>query len=182
MSTTDLKYLLAEKGASRLVVNDLQRADLSDLAWAGDAAHLRSIQTKLLAVGRGEADYLAVRAPDGSALAVGLIDYLFGEDAAEIGQLSVQPQLQGMGLGTQLIAAAEVRIRARGKRWAVMGVEIDHERTQKLYERLGYTLYARKPDSWYEDDGQGGVRLYETEVLLLRKPLVACSDPGSAEI
>ncbi len=173
MSTLDLTHLLAGNGVSLLVVNDLQHADLSDLAWAGDAAHLRSINEKLLAVGRGEADYLAVRAPDGSPLAVGLIDYLLGEDAAEIGQLSVQPQLQGMGLGTHLIAAAEARIRARGKQWAVMGVEIDHDRARKLYERLGYSLYARKPDSWYEDDGQGGVRLYETEVLLLRKPLVS---------
>lgn len=172
MSTTDLKQLLAEKGASSLVVNDLQRADLPDLVWAGDAAHLRSINEKLLAVGRGEADYLAVRAPDGAPLAVGLIDYLFSEDVAEIGQLSVQPLLQGMGLGTRLITAAEVRIRDRGKQWAIMGVEIDHDRARKLYERLGYTLYARKPDSWYEDDGQGGVRLYETEVLLLRKPLI----------
>ncbi len=173
MSTSDLELLLSEKSASVLAVNDLTAEDLSELIWAGGAAHLRSIQTKLLAVGRGEADYLAVRAPDGSALAVGLIDYLFAEDAAEIGQLSVQPQLQGMGLGTHLIAAAEKRIYSRGKRWAVMGVEIDHERARKLYERLGYSLFARKPDSWYEDDGQGGVRLYETEVLLLRKPLVA---------
>lgn len=173
MSTTDLKTLLYEKSASVLVVNDLQRADLPELAWSGDAAHLRSIHEKLLAVVRGEVDYLAVRAPDGSPLAIGLIDYLFGEDAAEIGQLAVQPPLQGLGLGTHLIAAAEARIVARGKQWAVMGVEIDHVRARKLYERLGYIQYARTPDSWYTDDGQGGVRLYETEVLLLRKPLIA---------
>ncbi len=97
MVTNDIHSLLAEQGASALLVDDLQAADLTELAWSGDAAHLRSIQTKLLAVARGAADYLAVRAPDGSPLAIGLIDYAIGENAAEIGQLAVQPQLQGMG-------------------------------------------------------------------------------------
>jgi|GEM_PF-3529265 len=108
MVTNEIHSLLAEQGASALLVDDLQAADLTELAWSGDAAHLRSIQTKLLAVARGAADYLAVRAPDGSPLAIGLIDYAIGENAAEIGQLAVQPQLQGMGLGTHLIARAEV--------------------------------------------------------------------------
>ncbi|MEZ4731963.1 MAG: hypothetical protein R3E79_33005 [Caldilineaceae bacterium] len=83
---------------------------------------------------------------------------------------AVQPALQGMGLGTHDRRGGE-RIRARGKPWAVMGVEVDHERARNLYERLGYTLYDREADAWLVDDGQGGVRLYETEVLLLRKPL-----------
>lgn len=171
MLMNDLRRLLAERGASALLVDDLQVEELSDLTWAGDAAHRRSIKTKFLKVAQGEAEYLAVRAPDGSPLAIGLIDYTRGEAEAEIGQISVQPELQGMGLGTHLIAAAEARIRTRGKPWAVMGVEVDHERARKLYERLGYLLYDREPDAWLVDDGQGGVRLYETEVLLLRKPL-----------
>ncbi len=173
MVTNDIQALLAEQGASSLLVDDLQTADFAELAWSGDAAHLRSIQTKLQAVARGEADYLAVRAPNGAPLAIGLIDYTIGENAAEIGQLAVQPALQGMGLGTHLIAQAEVRIRTRGRQWAVMGVETDQERTRKLYERLGYVLYDRKLDSWLVDDGKGGTRVYETEVLLLRKALVA---------
>jgi len=172
MVTNEIHSLLAEQGASTLLVDDLQAADLTELAWSGDAAHLRSIQTKLLAVARGEADYLAVRAPDGSPLAIGLIDYSIDENAAEIGQLAVQPQLQGMGLGTHLIAQAEVRIRTRGRQWAVMGVETDQERTRTLYERLGYVLYDRKPDAWLVDDGKGGTRVYTTEVLLLRKSLI----------
>jgi ribosomal protein S18 acetylase RimI-like enzyme len=170
--TNDLRSLLSERGVSELVVDDLKAEDLAELAWAGDAAHLRSIQTKLLAVAQGQADYLAVRAPAGAPLAIGLIDYALSETEAEVGQLAVQPQLQGMGLGTHLIAQAEVRIRARGKQWAVMGVETGHKRTRTLYERLGYTLYDRKPDSWLIDDDQGGVRLYETEVLMLRKSVV----------
>jgi|GEM_PF-3031940 len=139
MVTNEIHSLLAEQGASTLLVDDLQAADLTELAWSGDAAHLRSIQTKLLAVARGAADYLAVRAPN----------------------------------GTHLIAQAEVRIRTRGRQWAVMGVETDQERTRTLYERLGYVLYDRKPDAWLVDDGKGGTRVYTTEVLLLRKSLIA---------
>lgn len=170
MTIDELQRLLSEIGANALVVNDLQADELPGLTWAGDAAHLRSVADKLLGVAHGETDYLAVRAPDGSPIAVGLIEYTFAPDAAEIGQLSVHPALQGMGLGTHLITAAEERIRQRGKPWAVMGVEVEHERAAKLYERLGYTLFDRKPDAWLVDDGNGGVRLYETEVLLLRKP------------
>jgi len=120
-------------------------------------------------VARGQADYIAVRAPDGLPVAIGLIDYACGETEAEIGQLSVRSDLQGMGLGTHLIGAAEKYIQTRGKQYAVMGVEVGHEQAHNLYKRLGYSLYARKPDSWLVDDGKGGVRLYETEVLLLRK-------------
>jgi hypothetical protein len=53
----------------------------------------------------------------------------------------------------------------------VIGVEDNNPRARTLYERLGYGPWWCEQESWQQEDGCGGVYLYETQVTLLRKRL-----------
>jgi hypothetical protein len=81
-----LRAYLRETGAGALTVDDLRESDLPSIGWSGNPAHLRSVGEKLSAAARGELDYLAVRAPDGTPLAKGAVEYGSRKDGGEIGQ------------------------------------------------------------------------------------------------
>ena len=62
------------------------------------------------------------------------------ENAALLLAAAVIPALQGRGVGTQLIAAAEHLGCVRGLETVVLGVEDSNPRARRLYERLGYVV------------------------------------------
>jgi ribosomal protein S18 acetylase RimI-like enzyme len=98
------------------------------------------------------------------------IDY--GEnDTGVLSHLVTEARLQGLGIATLLIGAAEQRIRARGMTFAALGVEDGNPRARRLYERLGYRVFGRRNASWAEEDADGHQRLYETKLTMLRKRL-----------
>lgn len=159
------------KGTRSLVVDDLVRNDLSAITWSGSPTHIVSVGKALERVDSREVEYLAVRAPNGEPVAKGGIDYAANEGAGTLWQLATHRELQGMGLGTRLIEEAENRIRRRGLHWAVMSVEDENLRARALYERLGYRAFGRERASWEQEDDQGNIGLYETELTKLRKRL-----------
>lgn len=54
--------------------------------------------------------------------------------------LRVLPAMQNLGIGSQLLAAAEQALRNRGFTSVELGVEKDNPAARRLYERLGYRL------------------------------------------
>jgi ribosomal protein S18 acetylase RimI-like enzyme len=159
------------KGLDSLTVSDLTPSDLPLIAWSGSATHLESVTKALQRVASGEVDYLAVRAPDGQIVAKGGIDYKQHAEAPTMWQLATRTELQSLGIGTLLIQAMEDRIRARGFKRAMVGVEHNNPRAQALYERLGYKTCGTEHASWERLDKHGRRFLYETEVILLDKKL-----------
>jgi ribosomal protein S18 acetylase RimI-like enzyme len=158
---------------SDVVIDDLQESDLADISWSGTKTHVQHVAEELKRVLSGDAEYIAVRNLEGRALAIGLIDHVRYEEASEIGQLSTDPALQGRGLGTILIEAAEFRIRDRGHKWSILGVEVENVRARKLYERLGYSFYAEETDTWTAEDQHGNEYLHTADTVLLRKRIGA---------
>ncbi|HEV2258541.1 MAG TPA: GNAT family N-acetyltransferase [Streptosporangiaceae bacterium] len=154
-----------------LTIRDLASEDLPSCAWSGSATHLASIARALDRARHGEVDYLAVCPPSGLPVALGGIDYVKIPGAGTLWQLVVHGPLQSCGIGTILIQAAEQRIRARGLRWAELGVEECNPRARALYERLGYLAYGREPASWDEDAADGSITRYETICTLMHKEL-----------
>jgi ribosomal protein S18 acetylase RimI-like enzyme len=86
-------------------------------------------------------------------------------------QLATHGELQGLGLGTALIAAAEERIRRRGLTVARMGVGDGNPRARALYERLGYEELGQRAVSWEEDAADGSLSIYRTVVTEMDKTL-----------
>lgn len=156
-------------GAENLVVDDLTEEDLPLVAWSGDQLHLESVAQRVALVPSGEMDYLAVRATDRQPVAIGGITYTEALGVGVIMQLSTR--VQGVGLGTALILAAERRMRSRGVKTARLEVEDDNPRARALYERLGYREAFRHHGSWPQQHEDGTTYLYETVLTALDKPL-----------
>jgi ribosomal protein S18 acetylase RimI-like enzyme len=77
------------------------------------------------------------------------------ERVGYIWAVRVFPFLQGLGIGTRLMHAAERVLSGRGYRCAEVGVEKDNTAARRLYERLGYTLLgdAREEYGFTTPDG-----------------------------
>ncbi len=152
-------------------VDDLTPADMPDIGWSGNPGHLRNVRQQLERVASGDVAYLAIRAGDGKPVAKGMIDYTSHPNAGTIEQLAVVPELQGQGLGSRLIAAAEDRIRTRGLHWAILGVDEENVRARRLYERLGYIEFGHEEASWEVQDEAGIVSMHYAHLAMLRRQL-----------
>jgi GNAT superfamily N-acetyltransferase len=152
-----------------LTVRDLVAADLPTLGEP--PTKVISMEKELERVRLGEVDYLAVCTPSGQPVGFGGVDYTKPAGGATIYQLTVVEALQSCGIGTILIGALEDRIRARGIRFAELGIDDARPRPRALYERLGYVVSGSELGAWDEDAPDGSVRHYETTITLFRKQL-----------
>lgn len=150
-----------------LHTRDLTIEDLPYCSFAGTPHHLTDVRRQLLRAAKNEVDYLAVCTKADLPVAIGGVDYAPVPEAGTIWQLAVDPALQGVGIGTYLIGAAEERIRHRGLATAELAVEVDNPRARALYERLGYSAYGQQTESWQLADGTLNSALCD----LLRKHL-----------
>jgi ribosomal protein S18 acetylase RimI-like enzyme len=167
----DTRRALEEGGSGGLIIDDLTGADLADIAWTGTAAHVRAVADALEQVRRGQMEYLAIRSLNGAAVAKAGINYGEGPGVGTIVQMATHGDLQGLGLGSRLIAAAEKRIRHRGLKVARIAVEDDNRRARTLYERHGYVAVSRREVSWKAEAPDGSLFLYKTVVAELDKSL-----------
>ena len=170
--------LIARAGVGALPVEDFTEEDVE--RWTDKPAWQVSLRAALAGVRRGEIEYLTIRSPTGDPIAKGGINFVERPGAGVLFQLDTVDGLQGLGLGSRLIGAAEARIRRRGLRVAALGVEDANPRARALYERLGYVRVAREQVSW-EVVGDDGVAVpYETEIDVLVKDITTRS-PGAAQ-
>lgn len=153
-----------------LTIRDIHESDLPKLAWSGSPLHVEQMAEHVRAAD-GSVDYIAAFLATGEAVGKGEIDYRKRPDAAEIGSLAVHGLVQSQGIGSLLIDAAEQRARARGLASAVVGVEDDNPRAQRLYERLGYAVIGTEPDEWEEMATGGTITTHRAMCTILSKPL-----------
>lgn len=120
----------------RVRIRACREDDLPALEWFGlFAAHRPLIRSTFERHQRGEALMLVAEA-GGEASGQLWID--FGADVAEIWAVRILPCLQGRGIGSRLLEAAESAVRGRGVRRVELAVEIGEERARRFYERAGY--------------------------------------------
>ena len=162
---------IRDHGVNSLTIDDLTNSDLPAITWSGSATHMESVAGKLAKVASGSVEYLVARAPSGQPIAKACIDYSEHPGAGTLTQLATLSELQGYGIGTRIIEAAEARIRQHGQHMAIMGVEDSNPRARALYERLGYKPTGREKVSWTETNEKGEPYLFETEVVVLSKDL-----------
>jgi ribosomal protein S18 acetylase RimI-like enzyme len=165
------RRVVAEHGVGALLIDDLTEEDLPSLGWSGDRAHLVSVRSQLERMAAGEVEYLVARAPDGTPIGKAGVDLAVTPRRGVLWQIAVHPDLQGLGIGTALIAACEARARARGCREAALSVELVNPRARELYERLGYVAVDERDTGWPVTDDLGADRWYSTRVVDLKKPL-----------
>jgi len=62
--------------------------------------------------------------------------------------LRVMTPFQRLGLGTTLVELAEKLMQAQGLRWSSIAVAKENAGAKRLYERLGYRVYAEDEGRW----------------------------------
>jgi GNAT superfamily N-acetyltransferase len=144
---------------------DIRPATAGDLAALVAALGQRAWFTDHLARQRRGGGVLLVAWLDGRPVGDGFLYYqpdhpqvrrwLAG--VPELGHLEVVGPLQGRGIGTALVRAAEDTARKLGHRRLTLAVGIDNPKARRLYERLGYADWGHGTivGTWVERDHDG---------------------------
>lgn len=174
--------------AAAIVIRPAVEADLPNLEWEGRYAHFRNLFRRAFAEqATGRRLMLVAAAPDGRLvgqvfiqLHSGEAQFADGHSRAYLYSLRVREELRGQGLGTRLLQAAEAELARRGFRTAVIAASRSNPGARRLYERLGYRVFAEDPGEWDLIDPQGESRQYHDPSWLLEKTLKAVQDEGHA--
>ena len=96
---------------------------------------------------------------DGEVVAY-LISWLI-EDEVHVGNIAVEPSLQGEGLGKRLFSHCLRSARSKGVVRATLEVRVSNERAISLYEKHGFIPVALRK-RYYSDTGEDAVIMLAT--------------------
>ena len=85
--------------------------------------------------------------------------------------LRVLSHMQGMGIGTRLVSAAEEILTTRGFYSAIISATKDNVRARSLYERLGYRVFAEDAGKWNYENHLGETVYVQQPCWMLHKKL-----------
>lgn len=150
-----------------VIVRDLEPADLADLHWSGGPEHLQALASAWQRTLTGEAVVVVAALANGRPVACGALDLRRYPGAGLLWMLAVHETLQGLGIGSGLVAALEARALEHGLDRVLLHVEYDNPRAAALYRRLGYAEAGLALESW----AVGPRRTYVTVSALLCRRL-----------
>lgn len=161
-----------------VTIRSVQEADLPALEWDGQYRHYRRVfrqtfeetrqgkRLMLAAVIAGEIiGQIFVQLTGNNSL---LVD---GKQRGYLYALRVKPHWQRRGVGRQLIRAGEAELARRRYCIAVIAAAKNNPAARRLYERLGYRVFAEDPGLWYYTDAEGRQQRVEEPAWLLEKHL-----------
>jgi ribosomal protein S18 acetylase RimI-like enzyme len=141
-----------------LRIRPAQAADLDGLMGLETAAFAsdRLTRRRLRALAGSLSTILLVAGSAGALTGYVLVLTRRNSRAARLYSLAVAPAAAGQGIGSRLLAAAEVAARARGADEIRLEVRLDNGAAIKLYQSRGYRNVGRRED--YYADGMAAVR------------------------
>lgn len=112
-----------------------------NLTYATPASCRGFVETLVLRSGCGRFDADASLVADGGEGCMGVIlASQLSKANGHVCQVSVSPEAQGRGLGTQLMIASLQAMARRGLRTASLSVTVENHRAYDMYLRLGFAL------------------------------------------
>lgn len=142
--------------------------DLPLLEWYGQYTHFRRVYKRTFA--DQQAGNRLMLVADLNGFPIGQVFLLFKvpkehqrDPYAYLYSFRVMTHLRGMGIGTRLLQFAEQLLIQRGYIWALISATKENQRARKLYERLGYTVFA-------EDDGKWSYENHEGKTISMHEP------------
>ncbi|MCM4078717.1 GNAT family N-acetyltransferase [Paractinoplanes hotanensis] len=150
-------------------IRDATIADVRSIDWASSRvqsdAWLRECRR-----GQREASFM-VAVCNGLVVGKVSVDWVRKPGVAWIWMASVCPAWQGHGIGTAMIAAAEVRAIRNRVVFAELAVDDDNPRAAALYERLGYRFVGSHFERRPAVDDHGNEYVAEKNGRVMRKAL-----------
>lgn len=153
-------------------VNSAYRGDYSKQGWTTEADLLGGQRTdaEKLAEMIGEPGAV-IRVLQGPQSILGCVYLKQTGESVYLGMLTVEPQLQGRGLGAKLLQEAEVWARAHGATRIRMTVIRQRPELLAYYQRKGYQLTGHTEDFPSNDPRFGLPKQGDLEFLELAKEL-----------
>lgn len=167
-TTSDLPALAA-------LVNSAYRGDEAHQGWTTEADYIEGQRTDAVTLAADlkanpDARLLVHRDADGEPVACVWVEP-DGDDAWLIGMLSVRPDLQAVGLGRRLLAAAELYAMSAGAVRARLTVINIRDSLIAWYERRGYVLTGKTKPFPYGDERFGRPNRPDLSFVEMEKPL-----------
>src|SRR3712207_4978504 len=132
---------------AHMIIRSIRAEDLPKLEWFGAFAHFRDLYQRTWHDHQAGRRLMLVA--DLNSFPVGQVWVdCTPSDYAYLYALRVMEPLQGLGIGTRLIASAEALARGHYYRQIQLAVEKTNIGARRLYERLGYQVFSQRVDVW----------------------------------
>lgn len=156
-------------------VRRCKRCDLRKLEWFGLYAEHRAIFDAEYARHKRGHNVMLVAEANGFPIGQVWIDIekKRHENVAVIWALRVIPNMQGLGIGSRLVEAAEELAISEDCAEVELGVEKKNLKAKRLYQRLGYRVVGELDDHFVIDMAAVGPVTITLDEWLLRKHLPA---------
>jgi ribosomal protein S18 acetylase RimI-like enzyme len=126
-----------------VAIRPCEERDLAHFDTLGSRRHVEYCRDQFA---RGPAALAILVAVDSDDVPIGKVHLDFqaraDEGVAVLVAASVTPSLRGVGIGTELMRAAETFACERSSHAIVLGVEDSNPSARRLYERLGYRVVS----------------------------------------
>lgn len=156
-----------------VVIRNGTERDLPAMEWEGEYRRYRRLYR--LAMDEAKAGRRFVLVAEVSGRIIGqIIVQLNRADSTGTGYLyafRVRPEWRNRGIGTRLILEAEAALMGLGFRRTLIAVARDNPGARRLYERLGYSLFAEDAGEWSFVDDRGRLQRVVEPSWLLEKVL-----------
>jgi ribosomal protein S18 acetylase RimI-like enzyme len=155
-----------------------RRSDLPKLEWYGQYSHFRAVYRRTFQeMQQGNrlmiiADcqdfpigqvFVQLRSQERHIAQEGLRAYLYS--------LRVMEMFRGLGIGSRLIHEAEAIVTSMNYTWVTIAAAKTNSKARKLYERMGYRVFADDPGEWSYTDHRNIVQYVHDPCWLLEKNL-----------
>jgi len=151
-------------------------SDLPKLEWFGQYAHFRALFRRTYQEQLQKRRMMLVA--DCNNFPIGHIFLQLSESEQRIADgrrrvylysLRVMEMFQHHGIGTRLILEAEILAAEQGFTWTTIAAALDNPRARRLYERLGYRVFAEDEGKWSYVDHENRVRYVHEPCWVLEK-------------
>lgn len=150
--------------------------DLPKLEWYGEYTHFRRVFQRTYNDQKQGQRLMLVA--DMNQFPVGQLFILLNMRRSRTGirrayfySLRVMEHLRGMGLGTHLLTFGEQLMQQHGFGSVIISAAKDNEGARRLYERLGYAVYAEDSGQWTYENHLGQTIQMNEPCWMLHKKL-----------
>ena len=156
-----------------LTIRVCRRDDLRALEWDGLFSHNREIFERTFRQQLAGEQLMLLAEFEGAPVAQAWIDLRKGavRRAGTIWGVRVHPRMQGDGVGTRLMRAAEESIVEHGLAAAEVAVERSNLAAHAFYERLGYRVTQPVEETYSYTTPEGEYCEHHLDLLEMRKEL-----------
>lgn len=156
-----------------VVIRNARDRDLPGMEWEGEYRRYRRLYR--LAMDEAKAGRRIVLVAEVAGRIIGqIIVQLSRADSSGTGYLyafRVRQEWRNRGIGTRLIEEAESALVGMGFGRTLIAVARDNPAARRLYERMGYTLFAEDAGEWSFVDDRGRLQRVVEPSWLMEKYL-----------